>query len=377
MTTDTIEAPTAGPGIAPRDHNLPSGDELLLLVAREPELALTDTTIRDGLIAALRQTIADAPTSTETDADRKAIREAGRKVSSYKSAINTARLAKTKGLRDEVAAINAVGSEVDGELQALQDSVEAPLKAWKVAEDQRLATIDRTRATILSTTTSLHALPSSAIAERIAQVEAIEFPAAIFKEGTMAIEDERDDVLRQLRDAKAVAESREAQEAELAQLRAEREERAQAEAKRIADELAAKEAADREAARLAKAERDAAEAAAREKEASDRRVREEAERVEREAQARIDEANARAAKIERDAAAEREREAEQRRAEEAERQRIADAQAERERDQAHRAKVLGDAQAAIEGLGGITPAKAKQVVMAIAAGNVPAVSIQY
>lgn len=411
MTTNTLTPPIAGPGIASRDHNLPSGDELLVMVSKDPALPLTDSAILDRLVEALQQVTADAPKSTDTDADRKAIREAGRKISAYRSAIDKARLATTKGLRDQVAAINAVGQEVEARLSALQDSVEKPLKDWQESERVRLATIDRTRNTILAAAQNLHALPSSAIAERIAQVEAIEFPAAVFVEGTMAIEDDRATVLRQLGEAKAVAEQREAQEAELAQLRAKAQQEAYARSiiqhiidcgngfiggqpqpfgillhelqnKIVIDssfgELEAQARALLEST-LAKVQGAYDEQIKRnEQEAAQRAAEQAATAAQQEAQRQIDEANARAAQAEADAQAEREHIAAEQREQARQRQAAIDAEEARKRNQRHRTKIHDTAATAIvAAAAGVTDEQAKAIVMAIAAGNVPAVSIQY
>jgi hypothetical protein len=128
-----------------------------------------------------------------------------------------------------------------------------------------------------------------------------------------------------------------------------------------------------EAERIAKAKADAERDAQEAAEAKVKADREEAARV---AQAKIDEANERARKAEEDAAAEAKRIADEKAAD-AEKARIArEEQARRDADQAHRAQVIATAATAVEACG-IPAVKAKAVVMAIAAGNVPAVRIQF
>lgn len=378
MTTEaeTLEAPVAGPGVASRDHNLPSGEELLLMVAREPTLPLTDKDMRARFIAALEADVADAGDDVSTEAARSKIADAGRRVSRYKTGIDKARLELTADMRAKVTSINDEGKAVDTTLQALQDKVSAPLVKWKAAEAQRQEAVKRVFDRIAYVAMCSRETQSSVIGECITELETMTFDRAIFTEGTMAVEEARDNALRDLRVTKVASEQREAEARELAELRAEREARTAEDAKRIADELAAKEAAEAERQRAAKVEQDAADAAAREKAESDRRIREAQESAAAAAQAEIDAANERAAKIERDAQAELDRQAQVRRDEEAARQRQVDADAARARDQAHRAEVHAKAEEAIVALG-VSAAKAKQVVMAIAAGNVPGVSVEY
>lgn len=141
-----------------------------------------------------------------------------------------------------------------------------------------------------------------------------------------------------------------------------------AEAERIEREkAAAAEAARREAEEAARREREEAERQAEEARAAERRRHEEELAAER---ARAEEADRqRQAEIDRVAREKQEREAAERRERE---EREA-----RERDQAHRAKVQQDAIDAIVTAGGITAAKARAIVLAIGAGNIPAVRIQF
>ncbi len=429
MTTEaeTLEAPVAGPGVAPRDHNLPSGEELLLMVAREPTLPLTDRDMRARFIAALEADVADAGDDVGTEAARSKISDASRRVSRYKTGIDKARLGLTADLRAKVTFINDEGKAVDTTLQALQDRVSAPLTAWKAAEAQRQEAVKRVFDRIAYCAIATRDTESAFINASITELEAMAFDRAIFTEGTMAVEEARDNALRDLRVTKAASEQREAEARELDTLREkarlqEEKDRKEAYARSIIqhiidcgngfiggqpqpyglllhelqhkividesfgeleaqarsllestlakvqaafDEARRKSDEQAEQARIAQADLDAIDNARREKEASDQRAAALVAQAEQAAQARIDDANRQL-----------ETERQERIAEQARLQAIADADAARARDQAHRAEVHAKAEEAIVALG-ITAAKAKQVVMAIAAGNVPGVSVEY
>ena len=361
----TLEASVAGPGIAPRDHNLPTGDEVLVMVAKDPSLPLTDDAIRDALIAKLAADVDAHEPDTSTEAGRKAIREIERRISGVKSNIGDAGLKLTKDLRDKVAAINAVRDDVKTALQQLQDRVAGPLTAWKAAEEARQVEVQRVNDRLNAMIRHDAFTDSATIIARIAEAETMAFDPAIFSEGTNAIEELRDKVLTKLREMKASAEASEAQQRELEQLRAEAAERARADAEREAEEQRKHEDVKQQAEAARRVEQERA------------RIAEQARLdAEAEAQRKIDEANERAAAAEREAQAERERIAQQARADEAARQRKADEDAARQRDQQHRAKIHAEAKGALIECG-LTERKAGQLVLAIAAGSVPHVSIEY
>lgn len=315
---------TAEAVLPPRSHNLP--DDVMVLVAENPGLPLTDHDVREALFDAVEQQVAQFVADVKTEAGRKDISRRAREIGSLKTRIDDAGKDMTEGWRRQTNAVNAERNVVKSRLEALRDRLEKPLADWKRAEDQRQSIIRNTIDAISNSTQGLHAIPASAIALRIEQVEATRFDPAIFIEGTMAAEDTRAAALSTLRDAHAAAQRHEQQEAEL----------------RAARERAA-ELEREQAERVAEAERTAA-----------------AER-------------ARAEAAERDAAAERE----QRIAEERAREQAREQEKARQRDVEHRTRIQSEAAAGLMAATGLSEGRAVAIVTAIAAGNVPHVAIQF
>lgn len=319
------------------------------------------------------------------------------------------KVSKTKTLVDDfgkelvaeekkrLALIDADRKKWRDECDKLRDEIRKPLTDWEQAEADRIQrhkdAIQQLRE--LATQTMGHG--SAVIAAFIAQAEAVtlgdhwhEFAAEAGKA--------KDETLAILRLDLQRREQLEAEQAELARLRAEAARREQEDRdRRIAEEAAAKARADAEAA--ARAERDAIEAKARaEREAAERariaseqaeaRAKAEAEAAklrEQDAERRRVESEERAKREAHEAAerAERDRvaavEAERQRAE---RQRIAEqeaaakAQAEREANKEHMRRINREALAGIMAAG-ISEEQGKALIKAIASGAVPHIKIVY
>lgn len=327
----------------------------------------------------------------------------------------------TEGWRKSTAAVNAECKVIEERMDALKAQVRAPLTAFEDAEKARIAGHEKALAEIAEPPGYGAAESAADLAERLEFLRA--YPARDWKEfaqraaDILASEIDRTEVLHQ------AAVKREAEQAELARLRAEAEERVRQDAIRQQAEREARIAAEAaEAARIAAERRAAEEARAAAAKAEAERQAVERARLEAEAQAARAEAQARQAEVDRLAAAEKAKadaaalaarvEAERvAAAERAERERIAAVEAERRRaaevaaaaqakldreaaeakraadaaaaadaaraaDRKHRGEVNSKALAAIVALG-ISEADAKTVVLAIVAGSIPAVSIRY
>ena len=256
-----------------------------------------------------------------TDKGRKAIASLARKVSSTKVALDAMGKKLADGYRAKLDPINAERKLAKDTLEALRDKIRQPLTDWE-QEQERIE------------------------AERQAVIEAEKLAKQVIQDHEVAL----------LLDAefdRQREEERKAAEAAAEHARIEQQEREE----RLQKEAAAKAKAD-------------AERAAQERQQYLIREKEDAERARIVAEER--------AKLEAVQAKQR-----QEAAIEAERQRVAEEQRRqkqeteaREANKKHRAKVHGDAKAALVTLG-LTDLQAKDVVLAIRDNKVPNVSIQY
>lgn len=327
-------------------------------------------------------------------------RKGRERIASLAAKVSKSKTAVEKPGRDYLRRLKEMPKVVEAELRdfvtkmdMLRDETRRPLTEWEAAEDAR---IDRhndrlnwlkTLADDLGELTSLH------IKGLIAEAEGMQL-GAHWEEFEAEAGAVKDKVLTALRTALTKREAFEAEQEELARLRA------QAEAREKADREAAiareaAEKAQREADERAAAERAAAarreqelldQAAAQEREAENQRLqlKLQAEQAERAAaQAEADrQAALRQAEEERQAAARRAEEAaEQARQEERRRADAAAAeilrqQQQRERDVAHRRSIN---RAALEAFvsGGMTEECAKQAITLIAERKIPNIQISY
>lgn len=317
---------------------------------------------------------------------REAIASIAYKVARSKTALDNVGKELVAELKEIPKKIDAERKRMRDTLDAWQEEVRRPLNEWQAAEDARIDKHNdrldwlRTLADDLGELTSLH------IKGLIAEAEGMQL-GAHWEEFEAEAATTKDKVLATLRTALVKRETAEAEQAELARLRAEAEAREQKEREeRIARE--AEQRARLEAEQKAQAEREAvqrreqeAKAAAERRELELKLQAEQAERAKAQAEADRQEA-LRQAERERQAAARRAEEAAER-ARQDERRRADAAAAEilrqqeaREADKAHRAKIN---RAALDAFiaGGMPEACAKQAVTLIAKRQIPNVSISY
>lgn len=379
------------------------------LVVIEKEKALevfTQTNAMDPYLAKIKAKIEEFNESKpdlSTKKGRDAYASMAFKVGKMKNAIEKFGKDLAAEQKEIPKKIDKTRRETWDTLQSWQDEVRAPLTAWEQADEARVArhqaSIDQMKLRLECRDLDVVELKSN-----IACIEGVEI-GEHWEEFEAEAARVKDKALTALREALVIREKHEAELAAIAKFQAEQAERdAQAERDRIAQEAA--ERATREAEQRAQAERDAA--ARREAELIEQAAQQQrqAEQDKRDAAAAAEQARLNAELAEqRRIAAERQAEldrvaAEQRaeqqridsdrrqaeaveRAAAAERQRQADEQARveaeaksREKDRAHKGATLKAAKEAIM-LAGINEEQAKAVVKLIAAGKVPAVSIQY
>lgn len=344
------------------------------------------------------------------------------RIASLSATVSKRKAAVEKPGRDYLRHIKALPKVVEDELRefviamnTLRDQVRQPLTDWEAADTARKDRhVDAIQA-IEDLAVDLGLLTASELRAGITTAEAVQIDKH-WEEFEVEAARTKDHVLTRLRAALSAREQYEAEQAELARLRAEVEAQAQRDREaQIARE--AEERARREAEQRAQAERDAAaKREAEAKAAADRRelelkfaaeqaeraaaqaAREKIESEQRAAQQKADDelrhqqaiAQAEADRIAAEQRAEQERiNSEARQAEAAERARLAEVArqnaaadeilrqaAAREADKAHKMKIN---RAALDAFvaGGMTEECAKQAVVLIAQRKIPAITIQY
>lgn len=339
----------------------------------------------DPYLAKIRQEIDGFVPDVSTAKGRKEIASIAYKVAQSKTALDNVG-------KDLVAELKEVPKKIDAErkrmrdlLDSWKDEVRAPLTAWEEAEAARVAR-HQGNIDMMKLRLECRDLDVTELKANISCIEGIEI-GPYWEEYEAEAARVKDKALTALRDALVIREKHEAELAAIAKFQAEQAAREQKER----EERIAREAAEAErlaAEQRAQAERDAVAQRERDAQAA-------AERRELELKLQAEQAERQAAQAERDRIAAEQRAEQERadavrrqaeaveRAEQAERQRQADEAARleaeakaREADRAHKGAILKAAKEAIL-KAGVTEEQAKAIVKMIAAGNVPAVSIQY
>lgn len=328
------------------------------MVQSDPAIIYRDEGTLPAFLAEIDAEIEALPIDLATDSGRKAIASLAYSISRRKTPILDAGKALTEDWRKKTAAVNALKTKVETELDARRDKARAPLTAWEAAEEKRKSNV----ISALTLFAQAGVVPAGSSVESIdatiTRVEAVQIGHEFGDSQTRAKE-EQFAALANLKEARAAIIKAEADRVELERLRAEAQERERAaqaeEAKRLADE------AERE--RIANAEKRAAEAAeARAKAAADEVIAAERRKAEEAERALADEQRRQREAAEREQARAAEEAAEQ---------------ARRQADQEHRGAVMRAAKEALMEHGGIGETTAKKIVLAIVAGSVPAVTLMF
>lgn len=326
--------------------------ELVTINANDALAVFTTPNAVDPLLAKVRQAIDAFEPDMSTASGRKAIASMAYRVAKAKTYLEDEGKKLADQQKEIPKRIDATRRMIRDTLDKWRDEVRAPLTAWEQAEEARINGIKTDLDELQAVASDTTQRPSNVIRERLAEVEAMAITEAAFAEFTASAAALKDKAVAALRVQLDAAVVREAEQAELARLRAEAAAREQADREaRIAAEAA--DRARKEAEAKAAAEKKAAEdAAQREKAASERRELElklAAEQAERRA-------------LDAEAKAKRDAEA-------------AEA-AKREADKNHRAAVNKAARQALVD-GGIDEAIATLVITIIARKEVPHVVIVY
>ena len=346
------------------------------LVVLEPTTALavfTEPNKVDPILAAIKKVVAEFTPDTATAKGRAEIASIAHKVARSKTYLDGIGKDLVDQYKEIPKKIDANRKRIRDELDALKDEVRRPLTEWEEAERARVQGIkDRIEAI------RQHAGMSedSGMAESaITRLESIAIDESFAEFATEAAQ-AKDKALTILRADLEYCIKREAEAAELAQLRAEAAKREQEDRDRKIAEAAA-----------AKAKRDAEEAAEKEKSEIERKAREEREAAERrELELKLAAEKAERERLEAIERAEREKlaavEAERKKQEDAERARLADearVKADNERraaDLSHRESVHRAIKDAIIEKG-VSPAAAITFTSLLTTGSIPFVTIEY
>lgn len=282
--------------------------------------------------------------------DRKRIASMAYRIAQSKTALEKVGKEIAAEAKEVPKRIDATRRHIADTLDKLRDSVRQPLTDWEIAEDARV-TKHGSAITRINSLAAATGLTSAEIKAAIAEVKSFDTRPEATMEFAAEYKIAVDAALPKLADALARAEKHEADQAELARLRA--------------------DAAEREEADRAERLRKEGEERARLDAENDARV--ERERVAREAARKEAEHKAQIAALEAQAVAAA---AAERAKIEAEKKAEAEAAAARERNRAHKAKVNNAAvQAFVEN--GADKDTAVLIVKLIAMGKIPAVSITY
>lgn len=332
--------------------------DIALAITENPALAILDSQKFEAFYEKIKAETENVTSDATTNKGRDEIRSMAFKVAKTRTAIDKARLGLTEGWRTKTKQANEAGAQIKARLEALEEKVRAPLTAWEEAEKIRAEKHEQVLRFLSQSAQVEIDDNSKTIADRINDVLNCEISPDVHGIAIDIVKDEKARTLSALNIALERAKLEEAERAELERFRKEAAEREAIEAeKRAKEEAEAKAEADRlaEAERLERIRQEAAESARLEAE----RAHAAALAIERE----------RADKIERQAKEEAERRKKEAEKEEADR--LA-----REQDREHRGKIMGAAKVAIMECG-VDEDKARNIVLAIAAGNIPAISIKF
>lgn len=300
-----------------------------------------------------------------TEMGRKNIASMAYKVARTKTAIDDAGKQLTADWRKQIGLVDESRREIRNRLDALKDAVRRPLTEWESAKEKRDEDANYLLECIRSASAVTVDDTSETVSDRIEWLQAVTTDEDRHGHYVAMIKTALVSATATLATALARIRKEESDRAELDRLRAldaerierEREAAERAERERIESERAeqAKIAVDAakkaEAERIAKAASDAESKAKAEAEAAHAAQMAEAKRRADEAEAKI-----KAAAVH------------------AERERVE--QAARDADRQHRASVMGEAKRAIIALGADEDV-AKKIVLAILAGEIPAVSLRF
>lgn len=351
--------------------------DVSVLVAATPAIVFADPRKADELFAHIQREIATFVPDLSTVTGRKAIASLAYKVAQTKTAIDAAGAELIEDATKKVKAVNVERKRFRDQLDELRDRARKPLTDWEAAEDLRIEECKRIIAELDAEIFVTIADTSTTIAARRSKVATTVLDPGILQDFLPVAEDKKAAALTALDNAFARLTQEEADRAELEALRA-----AEAERQRQEETAAATERAEEQRAAEVRAEEERAAKAAEEERARIAKAAEDARlKAERDAAAALEQAEREhadaLAKAERERQAVIDAAAAEKREREAKAKREADEQATRDADRSHRQDVIETAVLAIVDVAGIGSEKAKKIVLAILAGQVPNITLKF
>jgi len=345
-------------------------------VGDDPGSVLLDDDLYAQFIAKLKSEVAAFVPDLSTATSRKKITSEAYRITRFKTSIDEAGKKLNEDARKQINAVDAKRRTVKADLEELAEDARRPLTQWEKQEEARVEYCKSFLKAIEDCGNGLiggEPYPFPILFRELEEKLIVTAELAEFEDQARVAHRIATDKLKAAYEAHMRSE---ADRIELEKLRAEKEERDRAEAERLAAEREKAEAAERARMEAERKEREAADQKAREERAAEaarqqaeQAAKEAVERAEREAKAAIAKAEAEAKAV-RDAAerAEQERLATARR-EQAEREA-------RERDREHRGKLMSEAKTALIAQG-IKEEAAKKIVLAVIAGEIPHIRMEF
>ena len=328
-------------------------------IKETPALVFGKDVVFADVLKTVETEFANGSIDLSTAKGRDSIKSRAYSVAKIKTAIDGAGKELNAEKRKELDAVDAVRRMARSGLDDLRDKIRKPLDDWEAQEQARLDQHKATLQAIIEAANVPVDEPSQDIMDRINRLKKIDTSTAEMQEFSEQATERKNAVLDSLGREFDRAQQSERDRAELEELRKKQAEQEAREAQERAAREAAERAAEAERQRALEAERierEKAEAAAR---AAEQAKREAEEKAERERQAFI---------------AEQERKEQARLAAELEAKQKAELKAMNKR---HRAKINKAAIQALMEAGRMDEPQATQLVAAIAAGEIPHVTINY
>lgn len=351
-------------------------EDITAVVGENPGSVLLDEDLYARFLEQLKRDVNAFVPDLSTATSRKKITSEAFRITRFKTSIDEAGKKLNEDARKQINVVDAKRRTVKADLDALAEEARRPLTKW---EEQEAARVDYCKSILKSIEDCGNGFiggepqPFGVLFRELDEKIVINAELGEFEEQARVAHRIAKDKLTAAFEAHKRAE---ADRIELERLRAEKEERDRAEALRLEQERIAREAAERERMAKERLEREAAEQKAREervaqaaREQAERAAKEAVDRAEREAHAAIAKAEAEAKAV-RDAA---ERAEEQRQAAARREQEEREA---RERDRDHRSRLMGEAKQALIA-NGVKEEAAKKIVLAIIAGEIPHVKMEF
>lgn len=241
------------------DHDQSASNSIAVIVAQTPAVVLTDDQQRDKLFAHIQSEIDAFTPDLSTAKGRDAIKSFAFKITRTKTAIDDAGKKLNEDARARINVVDAARKVAREKLEEMAKGVRKPLTDWEDAEKARVAAIDGMIAQ-LKAHTRVDSLDTAAmVRERGTQVWNITLDPDVYQDRLAEVEQIKAEAVDALKNALARLTKEEADRAELEALRAEKL-KAEAAAQAEKEKREAEEAA--EAQRRADEQREADERAA-------------------------------------------------------------------------------------------------------------------